>query len=85
MRVTGIFENHVYNYVILTPETIAGVTGEADANGAYVNFAEGEDVYQAQTAPLLDYYSHKGNLQNVDGNRDVKVVFADVQKLMEKL
>ena len=43
------------------------------------------DVYQAQTAPLLDYYSHKGNLQNVDGNRDVKVVFADVQKLMEKL
>ena len=50
VRVTGIFENHVYNYVILTPETIAGVTGEADANGAYVNFAEGEDVYQAQTA-----------------------------------
>ena len=43
------------------------------------------DVYQAQTAPLLDYYSHKGNLQNVDGNRDVKVVFADVQKLIEAL
>lgn len=43
------------------------------------------DVYQEQTAPLLDYYSHKGNLQNVDGNRDVNVVFADVQKLMENL
>ncbi len=43
------------------------------------------EVYHAQTAPLLDYYSHKGNLQNVDGNRDVNVVFADVQKLMEAL
>ena len=44
----GIFENHVYNYVILSPESILEVTGEADANAAYVNFREGADVYEAQ-------------------------------------
>jgi len=32
-------------------------------------------VYKQQTEPLIDYYSKKGVLQNIDGMGDVKVVF----------
>ena len=48
--VTGVFENHVYNYVVLSKETIAESTGEYYLNGAYVNFPEGTDIYEAQAA-----------------------------------
>lgn len=46
--VTGVFENHVYNYVILSKETVAEAAGEYYINGAYVNFPEGTDLYEAQ-------------------------------------
>ena len=48
--VAGVFENHVYNYVVLSKETIAAATGEYYLNGAYVNFPEGTDIYEAQAA-----------------------------------
>ena len=48
--VAGVFENHVYNYVVLSKETIAEATGEYYLNGAYVNFPEGTDIYEAQAA-----------------------------------
>ena len=48
--ITGVFENHVYNYVVLSKETIAEATGEYYLNGAYVNFPEGTDIYEAQAA-----------------------------------
>ena len=50
VTVTGIFENHVYNYIFVTPGTIAKATGESSVNGAYVNFPEGTDVYEAQAS-----------------------------------
>ena len=46
--VAGVFENHVYNYVFLSKETIEHATGEYTINGAYVNFPDGTDVYEAQ-------------------------------------
>ena len=50
MRVTvsGVFENYVYNYVIVSPETVRGSGAEGDVNGLYVNFPEGMDVYEGQ-------------------------------------
>ena len=37
------------------------------------------DVYEKETAPLVDYYERKGFLRNVDGNQDPDAVFGDVQ------
>ena len=49
VKVSGIFENHVYNYVILRPETLASQLGETqEFNAAYLNFPEDADIYQAQ-------------------------------------
>lgn len=41
-------------------------------------------IYAEQTAPLLDYYEKQGCLKNVDGNRDTKVVFKDVQAILDR-
>ncbi|MDD2621298.1 MAG: adenylate kinase [Syntrophomonadaceae bacterium] len=43
------------------------------------------EVYNEQTAPLLDYYSKKSVLHNLNGNRDSRVVFEDVVKILESL
>lgn len=40
------------------------------------------DVYLEQTKPLLDYYARQGVLQEIDGNRESKLVFADIEKLL---
>jgi adenylate kinase len=37
------------------------------------------DVYAAQTAPLIDFYSDKDLLVEVDGDRPVEVVYADAK------
>jgi len=37
------------------------------------------DVYERNTAPLIDYYRGKGVLNTVDGDRGVDEVWADVQ------
>jgi adenylate kinase len=42
------------------------------------------DVYHTQTQPLIDYYTAKGVLKEVDGTRDMKDVFADIVKLLEQ-
>ena len=35
-------------------------------------------VYHEQTQPLIDYYSGKGCLKEVDGTKDMEEVFADI-------
>ena len=50
VRVSGIFENHVYNYVVISPQTLKGAVGSANANSLYVNFPEGADAYEQQAA-----------------------------------
>ena len=42
--VSGIFQNHVYNYVIVSPDDL-----KTDINGAYINYPEGTDVYDSQS------------------------------------
>ena len=46
--VAGVFENHVYNYVFLSKETMKDATGRYYQNGAYVNIPDGRDIYEAQ-------------------------------------
>jgi adenylate kinase len=43
------------------------------------------EVYHLQTAPLLDYYSKRGNLKNIDGNRDLDTVFRDIKQILDPL
>lgn len=47
VKVTGIFENHVYNYVFLSPDTMESQLNEKlEYNSAYINFPEDVDIYQ---------------------------------------
>jgi adenylate kinase len=40
------------------------------------------DVYEEQTAPLIDYYSGKGILKSVSGTGDIDEIFANVQETL---
>ena len=40
------------------------------------------EVYHAQTQPLIEYYNKKNILKEVDGTKDMKVVFADIVKIL---
>lgn len=43
------------------------------------------DVYNAQTSPLIEYYSKKGLLFNVVGNTTPEDVYAEVSKKLDEL
>ncbi len=40
-------------------------------------------VYHSQTAPLVDFYSAKGNLHKVDGAGDMDAIFAEIMKVLK--
>ncbi len=42
-------------------------------------------VYKEQTEPLIEYYSKKGLLYNVDGTKSIEEVFEEIQKILDKL
>lgn len=47
VRVAGVFENHVYNYIIISSDTLQKQLGRIPTcNGAYMNFPEAADEYQ---------------------------------------
>ena len=41
------------------------------------------DVYESQTAPLIEYYRGHGIIKEVDGDRPVDEVYADVKALLQ--
>ncbi|WP_043931547.1 adenylate kinase [Bacillus sp. EB01] len=43
------------------------------------------DVNMAQSKPLLDFYSEKGYLRNIDGQREISEVFNDIESLLAGL
>lgn len=48
VTVTGIFENHVYNYIFITPETITKqISNSPEFNTIYMNFPKDTDQYLA--------------------------------------
>ncbi|WP_318506260.1 adenylate kinase [Bacillus sp. T3] len=55
----------------------------ADDNAETVQNRLEVNIQQAQ--PLLDFYETKGYLRNIDGQRDIKVVFADIAELLGSL
>ena len=42
------------------------------------------DVYHNQTQPLIDYYTAKQILVDVDGTKNMDEVFSDIVKILEK-
>lgn len=42
------------------------------------------DVYEAQTRPLIDYYTKKGLLININGDQEIKEVFAEIMASLKK-
>ena len=48
VAICGVFENYVYNFVIISSDTLAETKENVQANGAYVNFPEGSDIYKCQ-------------------------------------
>lgn len=42
------------------------------------------DVYERQTSPLIEYYRGKGLLREIDGDRAVDEVYADVKAAVEE-
>lgn len=43
------------------------------------------DVYNAQTAPLIEYYQKKGLLFNVEGNNSPEEVYAEISKKLDSM
>lgn len=43
------------------------------------------EVYDAQTAPLIDYYDKKGILKRVNGVGDIDEIFANICKILEEI
>lgn len=42
------------------------------------------EVYLSSTKPLIEYYTKKGVLVNVDGDRDISVIYKDLNELIKK-
>ncbi|MDR0690704.1 MAG: adenylate kinase [Streptococcaceae bacterium] len=42
------------------------------------------DINMRQSQPILAYYEKQGLVHNIDGNRDIDLVFADVKTIIEK-
>ncbi|KMK74884.1 adenylate kinase [Alkalihalobacillus pseudalcaliphilus] len=40
------------------------------------------EVNQQQAQPLIDFYTEKGYLENINGNQDINVVFNDIDQLL---
>jgi adenylate kinase len=40
------------------------------------------EVYESQTKPLIEHYTKKGILVNIDGNKSVEEVFEDIKKVL---
>jgi adenylate kinase len=71
------------------------VEGTCDRCGAHEFYQREDDkpetvknrlsVNVEQGAPILDFYTKKGLVHNIDGNRDILEVFKDVQSIIESL
>lgn len=42
------------------------------------------NVYEEQTAPLIEYYRREGLLRSIDGEQDVEKVFAEIYRVIKE-
>ena len=67
LTVSGIFDNDVYNYAIVSPETLAAQWGSTpESQVAYVTLREGQDAHQ--TASTI---AKRSGVMSVTVNKDV--------------
>lgn len=79
LTVTGIFENHVQNYIYVTPETIAQQWGEMPASQmAYVTVPEGADVSAAS-----QIISSMDQVMNISSSQDNAEMFNSMMDALE--
>ena len=79
-------------HLIFNPTKVEGVC-DNDGGELYQRSDDNEEtvanrleVNIKQTKPLLDFYNQKeGVVENVNGDQDIKVVFQDVQNILDKL
>jgi adenylate kinase len=77
----------IYNVLVDPPEA----EGVCDACGGEVYQRDDDtvqtvtnrlEVYERQTAPLIEYYEAKGLLKHIDGTRDIDDVFAGIVSVL---
>ncbi|SHF08880.1 Adenylate kinase [Caldanaerobius fijiensis DSM 17918] len=77
----------VYHLINIPPK----VEGKCDVCGANLIQRKDDtketiekrlDVYDEQTKPLIDYYSKKGLLYEVDGGKPIEEAFADICRIL---
>ncbi len=57
LKVTGVFENHVYNYIFISPETIEKQLSHPTVyNAAFVNYPEKSDINKLSAPISKDKY-----------------------------
>lgn len=78
-------------HLVFNPPAKNGVCNRCDGE-LYQRADDNEDTVQnrlevnmEQTQPLLDYYSEKGYLKNINGQQDIKEVFSDIDLLLKDL
>lgn len=78
-------------HLLYNPSKVEGVCDKCDGE-LYQRKDDNEEtvknrlsVYHNQTTPLLEYYSAKGNLFNINGDQNIQKVFEDIQTVLEGL
>jgi adenylate kinase len=71
-------------HVVFNPSKVEGVCDKCSGE-LYQRSDDNEEtvsnrinVYSNETAPLIDYYTDKGVIINVDGQKDIDLVFEDI-------
>ncbi len=78
VTISGIFRNHVYNYVYISPDTYETQMGEApEYKSVYFNLKDGADAHEI-SADLMD----DSNVVSVTMNKDMK---ERISKMMKSL
>lgn len=79
LQVTGIYDNHVYNYIVVTPETITQQWGEMPLNQmAFVNVPDGADIHEASSV-----ISGMENVASISACEDVAEMFNSMMDALE--
>jgi adenylate kinase len=70
------------------------VAGKCDACGADLYQRQDDteatvkqrlDAYHKQTQPLIDFYTKRGIVANINGTGDIKAIFGNIAKVLDKL
>lgn len=81
LRVSGIYENYVYNYAVVAPKTIESQWGAAPERlMAYVNIAEGQDIHLT-SAKIMNV----DTVMNVSVSEDVAEMVKAMMQAMDLL